>query len=262
MSTDPFDDDPHNLESLLEGQGSDTSSLRIRRLANLLAAATAPAHPHELRGEHDALAAFRAAREHRVQPVDQASRWARMRRSLVAKIAAAVVAIAAMGTTAVAMATGSVPHVLVRTPPSISSEASAAGSPPPGGEGRNGVPFSPAIAAPGTSASPTPTNLATPPGSPRVPSRSPSPTGGSPSLTGLCGAYLAISPPQRRQALEDPRFAPLVASAGGREKVGAYCKRIEVPSPRPTRSPHSSASPLPEVSSSPAPQGSMLEEKL
>jgi hypothetical protein len=75
----------------------------------------------------------------------------------------------------------------------------------------------------------------------------------------LCRTYLAIRPPQRQQALQDPKFAPLVASVGGKEKVGAYCKRLEVPSPLPTQSPDSSPSPSPEVSSLPPSEGSMVD---
>ena len=263
MSTDPFNNDRDDLERLLDGQGGDLPSPRLQRLSDLLAAAAGPARPHELRGEEDALAAFRAAQGQSAAAAGRPHSLAAMTRSRIARIAAAVVAISAMGTTAVAMATGTVSHVVGRNHPPASSQAPAPGAPSPGGKGQGSLPFSPAMTAPGTSALAAPTSPTMPSASGTLPSDSPSVTGGSPSLTGLCREYLAISQPRRRQALKEPRFAPLISSAGGRGKVDAYCSQLLAPASPSSSSPEPSPSPSLEVSSSPGPPGSMAEpEKL
>jgi hypothetical protein len=249
MTTDPSDIPRDDLESLLDGQGGDLPSPRLRRLADLLAAAAAPGLPNELRGERAALAAFRAGRLHPVAAGRLPSRSART----TARIIAAVVAMASMGATAVAMATGSAPHLPVPSQLSAPSQVPASGSPSTGG-GRQHVVTAPSAGTPLWTAAPSvPAASATPSGGGGAsPSGSPSGTASPTSLTGLCRAYLAIGESRRRQALKDPTFQPLVSPAGGRGKVDAYCEDLLAsPSGPPAGSPTSS----PEVTSSPTRQG-------
>jgi hypothetical protein len=252
MTTDPSDTSRDDLESLLDGQGGDLPSPHLRRLADLLAAASAPGTPNELRGERGALAAFRAGRVHPLAAGRPPSRSART----TARIAAAVVAVSSLGATAVAMATGSAPHLPVPTPLSAPSQASASGSPATGGGREHVMPAPSAVTPLWTAASPDAASSATPSGGGASLSGSPSETAGSTSLTGVCRAYLAISESRRRQALKDPTFRPLVSPAGGRGKVDAYCEELLASqSGPPARSPTSSPAPSPELTPSPSRHG-------
>jgi hypothetical protein len=252
MTTDPSDIPRDDLESLLDGPGGALPSPRLRRLADLLAAAAAPGLPNELRGERAALDAFRAAR---VPPVAAGRLPSRSARTS-ARIAAAVVAIASMGATAVAMATGSAPHLAVPTHLSAPSQAPASASRSTGGGTGHVVPAPSAVTPVWTAAPPVLATSATPSGGGASPSGSPSGTAGPVSLTGLCRAYLAISESRRRQALKDPTFRPLISPAGGRGKVDAYCEELLAPpSQPPAGSPASSPPRSPEVTSSPSRQG-------
>jgi hypothetical protein len=252
MTTDPSDFSRDDLENLLDGQGGRLPPPHLRPLAALLSAAAVPGRPDELRGERDALAAFRAGRVHYVAAGRLPSRVART----TAKIAAAVFAMTSIGATAVAMATGSAPKYLpAPTHLSAPSQASAPESPSTGG-GNQHVPAPSAVTPPWTAQPRVPATSVTPSGGGASPSGSPSGTANPTSLTGLCRAYLAISEPRRRQALKDPTFRPLTSSAGGRGKVDAYCEDLLAsPSRPPAGSPTTSPSPSPEVTSSPSWQG-------
>lgn len=53
------------------------------------------------------------------------------------------------------------------------------------------------------------------------------PTGStSPSLVGLCHAYLAKGAPERGKSLESPAFRALVTAAHGKDKVQPYCATL------------------------------------
>jgi hypothetical protein len=249
MTTPPSDLHRDDLERLLEGQGGDPPSPHLHRLAHLLAAAAAPSRPHELRGEHAARDAFRAARDHPVAARRVRSRAA-IAGSRAAKIAAAILAITSAGTTAVAMATGSVPHFLVRTQSPVPSAAPAPESPSRGAERHYVLPAPRAVTPPSTGRSPGPAIPTASSGGVTSPPESPSVTVAPPPLTGLCRDYLAIPEPRRRQAMKDPKFTPLVSPAGGKGRVDAYCGQLLTslsPSPAPPTS-----SPSPEVSPSEA----------
>lgn len=111
---------------------------------------------------------------------------------LTVKAAVAAAAVTAAGGAALA-ATGTIPNPI-----------SGLGSAPP------------ADPPPATHAAPT--TGATGDASP-----SPSPAGPSPSLEGLCVAYLAGAADDGGEVLDNPAFRALVDAAGGAEKVDEYC---------------------------------------
>lgn len=251
MTTDPSDFPRDDLESLLDGRGDDLPSAHLQRLANLLAAAAAPGGANELRGERDALAAFRAVRDSQVAAGRETSRAARTT-SWPAKIAVGVAALASVGTTAVAMASGSPPHLHVPTQLSAPSAGPTAGPPSPGGGRQHVVPTPSGVMPSWTGGVPGPAASATRSGG-AMPSGSPSPTAEPTSVTGLCRAYLAITESRRRQALQDPKFAPLVTPAGGKGKVDGYCTQLLAsPSPSPAGSLPSFPTTSPSVSPEPS----------
>ena len=48
----------------------------------------------------------------------------------------------------------------------------------------------------------------------------------SPSLVGLCHAYSAGAGSEHGKALESPAFSVLITTAGGKDKVDAYCTKV------------------------------------
>ena len=58
----------------------------------------------------------------------------------------------------------------------------------------------------------------------------------SPSLVGLCTAYLAGAGADHGKALESPAFSALVAAAGGQDKVDSFCADLGVTAPGSTHS--------------------------
>ena len=137
---------------------------------------------------------------------------------LTLKAGATVLAVTATGGVALAAANGALPNPLTTT--SATSSAHATGAPADkdhkGGES----------AAPGGKGTP------------------------SPSLVGLCRAYAAKAGDNPGKALENPAFTVLITTAGGTEKVAAYCDALLAtakgkpstrPSTRPTAVPSRSA---------------------
>ena len=53
----------------------------------------------------------------------------------------------------------------------------------------------------------------------------------SPSLVGLCTAYLAGAGEDHGKALENPAFGALITAAGGTENVDSYCDDLGVTAP-------------------------------
>ncbi|WP_327303751.1 hypothetical protein OG730_09090 [Streptomyces sp. NBC_01298] len=184
-------------------------------LAELLAAAAAPAGKSELSGEPEALAMFRAARldaaaAHAPVPV-RAPVPASPRRSpltpaalLASKAAAAVLAVA-LGGVAVAAGTGNLPTVL-------------------GGAPEHDLP----------GASPAPGILAAEAPSPEASGR---PSAAVPSdLAELCRAFTRATGARPDEVLAEQRFAVLVAAAGSRPAVPGYCARVQDGGPEPSAS--------------------------
>ena len=183
-------------------------------LDRILAAASAPATAHELRGEPTAMAQFRAAR---LDVVDPAS-WRSVLKTAAAKLRAANVVIgatvaAATGGVALAAATNHLPGPLhhasapVAVRESHSQEAPAVSNRP----------------------SPLPTPTTTPARSGAHPSGSTthrSQGSPSPSMVGLCAAYHAAVADNPGKALNNPAFTVLITAAGGKGNVAAYCATV------------------------------------
>lgn len=182
MSTRPPRDDDQPSE-FAAGEIDD-------RLAAVLRAASAPAHPGELAGEEAAVAAFRAA--------EAAPRQRSPLRAVLAKVLTvkAVIALAVAGSAGIVVAaTGGV------LPAPWSAGV-------PAEQQRTSTP----VPAP-TSAEPTTrTSSAAPPAS-RTPA--------TPAILELCRKYAAHSRPD--EVLSTPPFRPLVAAAGGADTVADYC---------------------------------------
>jgi len=171
-------------------------------LADLLAAAAAPARAAELAGEQAALVAFRLARlAPATEPRRQSMIQTALAKLLTVKVAAATIGITALSGVALAAGTGTLPTDLDKAPKahpsqSQSSEAQANGA---------GGPKSP---------KPTPASK----GNENDPNGTP-----SPSMVGLCKAYQAKAGAEQGKSLESPAFTALVTAAGSKDKVAAYC---------------------------------------
>ena len=174
-------------------------------LADLLAAAAAPARADELAGERAAMTAFRMA--HRVPTTQPRSRS--MIKTAIGKIltakAAAVLAATAIGGVAVAASTGNLPtqrdadaaaQSSQRAEPSLPTQAShATGRPSTAGTSGD------------HSAAP------------------------SPSLVGLCVAFSAAAGDNPGKAMENPAFTALFTAAGAKDKAAAYCTKLLASTP-------------------------------
>ncbi|HEX5118193.1 MAG TPA: hypothetical protein VFW65_23670 [Pseudonocardiaceae bacterium] len=199
MSTNgPRRIDRHTAEQLLRGTPVDGHADGAAAVADLLAAAAAPAREDELAGQPAALAAFRSAR---LGPVPQPRRRSVIKSALVTsltfKVAGLTAALLTSGGVLAAALTGHLAphsgpgptvasttssHATASTHPATAGTTGAAGS---GQDGR---------------------------------ANRPAPT---PSLIGLCHAYTA-----RGGAPDNPAFTALVTAAGGRAKVSAYCAAV------------------------------------
>lgn len=189
-------------------------------LACLLAVATAaPAHDRELAGEAEAMMAFRRALS---GPALEPRRpLMTATKLLVAKAVLAAVGVAGGGV-ALAAATGHMPSNLTGTPAAASSAASSIAMP-----SANGKPATHPVSSP------------------------------SPSLRGLCQAYTAHVGSSPGKALDSPAFSALIAAAGGKDKVAAFCASMlsAQPGNRPTAHPGGKPSSLPTPASTTHPTG-------
>jgi len=193
--------DPRTAEGLLR-DGADGHP----RLSQVLAAAAAPPSEAELRGEQDAVYAFRRARL--AEPATARHRsaravWARL---VTVKVAALALAIAAAGV-AVAAGTGVLPNPL-RAP--IASPASTTTSSGP---------------SPATGRRPRPSATT-----------APAPTA---ELVGLCRAYQAHVAAKPATPWPNPGLAALIQAAGGAEHIADFCAALGEPGPTaaPTKEP-------------------------
>jgi len=210
-------------------------------LADLLAAAAAPARAAELAGEQAALVAFRLARlAPATEPRRQSMIQTALAKLLTVKVAAATIGITALSGVALAAGTGTLPTDLDKAPKahpsqSQSSEAQANGA---------GGPKSPKPASKG--------NENDPKGTP------------SPSMVGLCKAYQAKAGAEQGKSLESPAFTALVEAAGSKDKVAAYCtvalavKASESPKARATA--RATDKPDPQNTSTPVEPGTKPEK--
>jgi hypothetical protein len=215
-------------EQLLTGQRGRTGVHRV------LAAASAPGTARELASESTAVAQFRTANLHPVNPVRRRS----VLKTAAAKLLAAKVVV---GAAVAAAATGGI--------------AVAAAANLGSGPANHGT--RPAVAASGThptgrpstqpgrpSPLPTPTSAGRPSSAHPSSSASRAAEGSpSPSLVGLCTAYQAGVATNPGRALDNPAFTALIIAAGGKDNVIAYCAAI-LPGPHPSGTPsHPTAAP-------------------
>ena len=181
-------------------------------LARLLTAAASPARPGELASEDACLAGYRSVRAGAVLAPRSGGRL----RTAVSRLLTLKVGVAALATTVgVGTALAAASSIL---PP----------EPPP----RGGVPVvsAPAVPVPATS------RTSKAPGRPQpVAPAAPTPTATppAPSLDGQCRAYTAGNKADHGKALDNPAFARLVAAAGGKDKVDAYCAGLLGPDGKP-----------------------------
>lgn len=202
MSTNgPRRIDRHTAEQLLRGTPVAGRADGAAAVADLLAAAAAPAREDELAGEPAALAAFRSARP---GPVPQPRRRSVIKSALVTsltfKIAGLTAALLTSGGVLAAALTGHLaPHAGPgpAVAPSTSSHATA--STHPATAATAGTTGAAGSGQDGRASRPAPT----------------------PDLIGLCHAYTA-----RGGAPDNPAFTALVTAAGGRAKVSAYCMAL------------------------------------
>jgi hypothetical protein len=186
--------DQETVERLLDGPTAAAAQDGPAALVRLLAAVRAAPQPHELSGEAAALHAFRRA--HAGPAPAPGSRPQRRFRTGRFSIKVAVAALVATTTGGVALAaTGALPGSPGRQPVAAPS-AGTGGRPTP-------------TAGPGASATAGPHRTDVP--------------GSTAALHGLCTAYRVQPGENRGKALENPRFAGLIAAAGGRENVPGYC---------------------------------------
>ncbi|MCM3884525.1 hypothetical protein, partial [Frankia sp. R82] len=190
MSTHrPRPDGRVDAERLLHGDPTN-AGIGPDPLADLLAAASAPARDGELDGEQAAVAAFRAARlGHVPQPRRKPMLKLMLANALATKVAAAAVGATVLGGAAVAASTGALPFT--------------------GGDGSS------------VSATATPSATVT---TPEVAVASPGATV-SASLLALCRTYTAAAASRASTALDGPGMTTLITAAGGRDKVGPFCVR-------------------------------------
>lgn len=207
-------------DKLLTGDSSGIDR-RHRALAELLAAAAAPARPHELAGEQAALTAFRVASANPPPPARKSAVKEAVMRAATFKIGLAALATTAAGATALAASTGTLPNPLTDHRPTVTSSRS---------------PTSPSIDLPilpgdqrSADASSVPSLTPSPPdpGSMSAePSVQQSNSTSSTSLVKLCQTYMAGNKSQRGRALDSPKYAPLVEAARGKANVDAFCTQL------------------------------------
>jgi hypothetical protein len=210
--------DRRTADQLLDGAPDRARAAGSDALSELLAAAAAPAREGELAGEQAAMAAFRAARLASVPQLRRRSMLIKtaLAKLLTVKIAATAVTAVTVGGVAVAAATGNLPTQRGDSPtvPPMGTVSATTGQ----------VTHTPSIVssqAPDTAdknatdKNPTDNNAAD-----KTNSDSGSP---SPSLVGLCRAYTAGAGAEQGKALDNPAFTVLITTAGGTDKVSAYC---------------------------------------
>jgi hypothetical protein len=206
MSEDPKRIDPITAEHLLRGARSGSPD-EPEPLADLLAAAAAPARPGELAGEEAAVAAFREAR---LAPAHRRRRFL-LRSVLVKASVVSAVAVVGGGGVGVALAAGT--GHLPGTGRSHDQAATHAASTTAHAHASRQGGSRPAVTSThGTRVSTS--HDARPGGSP------------SPNLRGLCAAFTAHQGDNPGKALDDPAFKVLVKTAGGKKKVAAYCRTL------------------------------------
>ena len=244
-----------------------------------LTAASAPAHPSELRGEDTAAAAFQAAR---LSPAPSSRSGyvspSRLGSRAAARAVIATGAVVALTSGGFALASSTDLPGLPGLPglPALPGQASdrasdstadaprgAAGSVTPGDSGSaDGGPSGSATGSPGASGSTGSSTSTTSPGSPSAtPSETPSqtppetsdgPATPSPSFEGLCRAFQATDRSDAGSSLDSAALLALATQAGGADRIATYCvdligppKATSKPTPSPGKPTPSPGKPTP-----------------
>jgi hypothetical protein len=211
--------DRRTVERMLDGDPFDAAD-RHPALAGLLVAAAVPGRPAELGSEQACVAGFRAAH---LAPVPQTRRLSMIKTAvlklLTVKVVIAACATTAAGGVALAASTGNLPNPLDKhgsagssrmgtAPDSEKSKSSHGGD--RDDDGKNGKNAKDGNG--GTDGKPG-----------NGPDASHAP---SPSLVGLCHAYDSGNKAEHGKALDNPAFTVLITTAGGRDKVDAFCAAL------------------------------------
>ena len=253
-----------DAERLLDAPAEHDSAL-----GQALTAASAPAHPRELRGEDTAAAAFQAAR---LSPAP-ASRSgyvspSRLGSRAAARAVVATGAVVALTSGGFALASSTDLPGLPNLPglpglPALPGQASdrasdstadaprgAAGSITSTDSGSGSTDGSPSGSASGSPGAPGSNGSSTATGSPgspsatssaTTPSETPSATSDgpatpSPSYEGLCRAFQAADRSDAGSSLDSAAFLALATQAGGADRIATYCIDLIGP-PKPTGTP-------------------------
>ena len=223
--------DPFTAEQLLSGAPVDGE---VGPLADLLAAAAAPARADELMGEAAAVAVFRDAAG-ASRPAAAPAALTGSRRPLGVKVAIAAAAVAATGFAGTAAA-GLLPGSNSPTPVAAPTTATQSGSSPANGHG------APTTSVPqnGGRGTGTPPQKQTPSATKPKSQQSedeqsvtpPSPRATA-AVIALCRNYSRMSKHDAGSdrsyselLLNQPSYQPLIRAAGGKDKVAAFCEGV------------------------------------
>jgi hypothetical protein len=214
--------DRRTVELMLDGHRFDAADGHPP-LAGLLVAAAAPGRPAELDSEQECVAGFRAVF---LAPVPQTRRRSMIMKLLTVKVLIAACATTAAGGVALAAGTGNLPNPLDKhgsggssrmgtAPDSEKSKSSHGTGRDDDGKGKDGKDGDNDGNGNGNG------NGNGKPGNGSDASHAP-----SPSLVGLCHAYSSGNKADHGKALDNPAFTVLITTAGGRDKVDAFCTAL------------------------------------
>jgi hypothetical protein len=162
-----------------------------RALAERLAVASAAAFPGELAGEDAAVAAFTAASGAGLAPLPE--REPMLKSALVAKLLTVKAAVIAVAAVSAGGVALAASTGVLPNPMAPDNPGHSTPAPGNSNDGSNATP--------------------------------------SPSLIGLCTAYLAGPEAEHGKVLESPAFTALITAAGGQDNVDAYCTSLGITAP-------------------------------
>jgi hypothetical protein len=213
-----------HLDSILDGRPTPGDPL-----ADLVAAAQAPAAPGELGGLDAALAVFSSSAGLAATPEEPPVIKSVAGRLLALKVLAITAGMATAGGVAYAAVNGN----LDRAPaPSVAAGdstgapgSSAAGSSVPGSDGSSAMPGSGSESEPSGNGSSSGSSAESSSTGSSDASSAPGSGTPSPSLKGLCTAWLA-HPKNDAKLAGNPAYSVLVSAAGGLDSVNGYCATV------------------------------------
>jgi hypothetical protein len=216
---------PDDLDAAGRWAAGETPGPEHRGLAELLAAAKAPARAEELAGRQDVVAAFAAAGHDDVvrEPVSLGRR-SRTARALVVNVTAGLVLLAGTGA-AVAAHGGHLPDAAQQRAHDLFSRL---GVPPP--PSSPDEPESPPRTRPSRTSEPPSSGPSSKPAPPRPSASAPV----APAPAGWCRAWASTPEPG-----DAPWYRELVEAAGSEEEVAGYCAALDDPGTASAKPSHS-----------------------